>query len=338
MTKQLTLLFILFLTANSFAQNTVRFSQLNFAQGVNNPAAIAFDGSLMVDLIARNQWLGVEGAPTTIALNGQYEINEDIAVGLNAYHDRIGAEMTNSFAAQFAYRLKIDYSRLFSMGLSVGADNSVLNFGGTTVTDIDDPTFSRTGYSRVFFNASLGIFYSAPKFYIGASIPKLFQNTRDGVGGGFKPPFWHYYASTGFYLGEGGYTFNPHIQVKAAMNAPLAADLILRNTFANRFSIIVGYRTEQSLIAGLDILISENFRVGYSFNYDIGPLAKVKGASNELYLGLALPYDNDRYDFSKRRYIRKGRSKSDYSKNSRRKQRNSGRRYGRDNKLRYNLR
>jgi len=61
------------------------------------------------------------------------------------------------------------------------------------------------------------------------------------------------------------------------MNAPITADFILRNTFSNRFSIVVGYRTEQSLIAGVDFLISKNFRLGYSFNYDVGPLAKTKG-------------------------------------------------------------
>ncbi len=331
-------LILFFLVGFSFSQNTTRFSQLNFAQGVNNPAAIAFDGELMVDLIGRNQWLGVDGAPTTIALNGQYEINQDMAVGLNVFHDRIGAEMTNSFAAQFAYRLKLDYTRIFSMGVSLGLDNSVLNFSGTQTTQLDDPTYARAGYSRVFLNGSLGFFYNAPNFYAGISIPKLFQNTRDGAERGFRPPRWHYYGSLGFYLGEGKYTFNPHLQIKAAMNAPVAADLILRNTFVGRFSIIVGYRTEKSLIAGVDFLVSENLRLGYSFNYDIGPLSKVKGASNELYIGLAFPYNSDRYNFSKRRYLHKGRSKSDYSKNSRRKHKNRGRKYGRDNKYRAPIR
>tara|TARA_R110002072_G_scaffold266303_1_gene425193 strand:+ start:42213 stop:43208 length:996 start_codon:yes stop_codon:yes gene_type:complete len=327
--KNYILLIVVFISANVSAQNTIRFSQLNFAQGVNNPAAIAFDGPIMGDLIARNQWLGVEGAPTTIAFNGQYEINEDMAVGLNMFHDRIGAEITNSFAAQFAYRAKIDYERVFSFGISAGLDNSVLNFTGAQTTDFQDPTFARGGYSQVFFNAAVGIFYNAPKFYAGFSVPKLFQNTREGAEKGFRVNRWHYYASTGFYLGQGKYVLNPHIQIKLSQYTPMTADLILRNTFVNRFSIVVGYRTENSLIAGVDFLVSDNLRIGYSFNYDLGPLSKVKGASNELYLGVAFPYDSDKYNFSKRRYIRKGRSKTDYNKNSQRKQRKSGRKFGR---------
>ena len=174
--KQVILISILVLSSISFGQNTARFSQINFAQGVNNPAAIAHDGLIMADLIFRNQWLGVEGAPTTIAFNGQYEINEDHAVGLNIYHDRIGVHNTTSFSAQYAYRAHLDNARSVSFGLSLGADNVVNDLAASQTSIIGDPVFS-TSYSSLFFNGSFGIYYNAPKFYIGASIPQLFQNT-----------------------------------------------------------------------------------------------------------------------------------------------------------------
>ena len=43
-----------------FSQTGIRFSQLNFLQGVNNPAAICIDASAMVDMVARNQWMGMD--------------------------------------------------------------------------------------------------------------------------------------------------------------------------------------------------------------------------------------------------------------------------------------
>ena len=88
-----------------FSQTGVRFSQLNFLQGVNNPAALCLDASIMVDMVARNQWMGVEGAPTTFAVNGQYEFLDDMAVGLNVIHDRIGVHQTTNVSGQYAYRL-----------------------------------------------------------------------------------------------------------------------------------------------------------------------------------------------------------------------------------------
>lgn len=323
------------LAFSSIAQNTTRYSQLNFAQGVNNPAAIAIDGSMMVDLIFRNQWLGIEGAPTTVALNGQYEITQRMAVGLLAGHDRIGATQTNSFAGQYAYRLPFEYSNFLSFGIGLGIDNFVNDYTYTVTTQADDPAFA-TSFSKIYMNGSVGVFYNSPKFYIGASIPQLFQNTRSGAEIGFRPPRWHYYLSTGFYLSAGDrYTFNPHIQLKTAMNTPIQGDIILRNTFLNRFSVVVGYRSENSIIAGFDILITPYVRAGYSFNHDVGKLSKVKSASNELYLGLAFPYHSDRYSFGKRKYYnKKGLHKSDFRKNSQRKQFRGGRKYGRKTKYR----
>ncbi len=329
--KGLILISLLLLSSILNAQNTSRFSQINFAQGVNNPASIAFDGLIMADLIFRNQWIGIEGAPTTIAFNGQYEMDQDHAIGLNIYHDRIGVYNTTSFAAQYAYRAHIDNVRSFAVGVSFGTDNVVNNLASTQTTQIGDPAFS-SSFSNFYFNGSFGVYYNTPKFYIGASIPQLFQNRGDG----FHPPSWHYYLSTGLYLNAGrNFTFNPHIQIKTAINTPIQGDLILRNTIKNRFSLIIGYRSENSLIAGADFLISPNARVGYSFNYSIGVTAQTKGASNEVYLGLAFPYHTDRGSFAKRRYIgRKGRYGSNYRKNSHRRRNNRGNKYGRDTRNR----
>ncbi|MGB0915337.1 MAG: PorP/SprF family type IX secretion system membrane protein [Crocinitomicaceae bacterium] len=334
--KRISLILSLVLSSISFGQNTTRFAQINFAQGVNNPAAIAHDGLIMADMIFRNQWLGVEGAPTTIAFNGQYEINEDHAVGLNIYHDRIGVHNTTSFSAQYAYRAHLDNVRSFSFGLSLGADNVVNDLAASQTSIIGDPVFS-TSYSSLFFNGSFGIYYNAPKFYFGASIPQLFQNTIRGKQTGFEPQRWHYYVSTGIYLDAGdNFTFNPHLQLKTALDAPMQADLILRNTIRNRFSIVVGYRTTSAIIAGVDFLISKNARIGYSFNYDVGTLAKTKGGSNELYFGLAFPYHSDRGSFAKRRYLgrKKGTYNRNYTNNSHRRQNSRGNKYGRDTRNR----
>ncbi len=325
---------LVILSTFAFGQNTMRFSQINFAQGVNNPAAIAHDGSMMIDLIFRNQWFGVDGAPTSAAFNGQYEFNQSMAAGLTMSYDRIGVNQTTSFAGQYAYRLGFDDKRTLAFGLGLGIDNMVSHLAGTQTTQANDPAFAQS-YAKVFFNGSFGVFYNSPKFYIGGSIPRLFQTTNSDVEPGFQPPRWHYYVSTGWYLGNKRYTFNPHIQLKGGINMPFQADLLLRNTFINRFSINVGYRSENSLIAGFDVLITNMARVGYAFNYDIGSLSRVKGASNEIYLGLAFPYNNDREDFGKRRYINnKGGSLSDHRRHSRRKHHRRGRRYGRKHKYR----
>ncbi len=319
MTKFVGIAFVLMMAFNSNAQSNIRFSQLNFAQGINNPAALALDGRIMVDMMARNQWFGVDGAPWTFALNGQYELMSDMAVGFNVYHDRIGATETTSFAGQYAYRALFENARALAFGVGIGADNYILDYASTTTTQAFDPAFANS-YYRLMFNSSVGAYYYSPKFYAGFSMPSMFNPgfiTSSNKGKLVFDP--HYYFSIGFYLGSKRYTFNPNIQIKAVPNAPLAGDIVLRNTFSGRFSFVLGYRTENSLIAGFDMLITPMLRAGYSFNYDVGRLARVKGVSNELYIGLAFPYRNDRYDFGKRQYINnKGTFKTDYRRRTNR--------------------
>jgi type IX secretion system PorP/SprF family membrane protein len=317
------------------AQNTARFSQLNFAQGVLNPASIAFEGKIMADIIFRNQWLGVEGAPTTVALNAQYEINQSVAGGLNICYDGIGAYQTTSFSGQYSYRLNFEGGGVLALGIGLGLDNEVNNLGASSVNDINDPAFA-SSYTRIYFNSSFGLYYTTSDFYIGASIPKLFQNTSTSPDRGFRPPRWHYYLSSGFYLDAGeNFTFNPHFQIKYSLNTPMQGDLILRNTLYRRFSICVGYRSENAVIAGFDVLINPNARIGYSFNYNLGKFKDLRGISNELYLGFAFPYNSFRNGFASRKYVgKKGGHKFNFRKNSSNKGRRSGKRYGRNTKYR----
>lgn len=315
MRAKLTLLICVLSVSISFGQNTPRFSQFNFAQGVNNPAALAIDSKIMVDMIFRNQWFGLEGAPTTGAINAQFELYHDMAAGLNVSYDLIGVNHATQVSGQYAYRAYFENDNALIFGVSLGIDQRVNDLPSAQLTDFDDPAFAQR-YSKMHFNAGFGMYYYSPKFYIGASIPQLFQSVEKSDVSGFSPPLWHYYMTTGFYIEAGeNYRLNPNIQVKAAFNTPIQADLILRNTFSGFWSLNVGYRTENSLIAGADFLVGGQFRMGYAMNYDLGKLSKARGMSHELYVGIGLPYHNSRENFAQRKYLnRKATHKRDFHK------------------------
>ena len=102
-----------------FAQNTYRFSQFNLAKSLFNPAALATDASYTADLIYRNQWAGIDGAPSTFGFNGAYELMEEMAIGINFYSDKIGLTQTNSFTAQYSYRIVFDTRKYLAFGISI---------------------------------------------------------------------------------------------------------------------------------------------------------------------------------------------------------------------------
>lgn len=313
------ILIIVLIHGAASAQNFQRFSQINFSQSFLNPAAISVDAKNQIDLIYRDQWYKFDGAPSTFVGNAQYEIAPDMAVGLSFYNDQIGAYRDNGINAQYAYRLLYDNSNALIFGVGAGVEIKSADLASLSTIQANDPAFAQ-GYSKVFFNSSFGLYYYSPIFYVGASIPQMFQ-TNFSSQDGLRPRFFHYYMSTGWFLEAGeNYTFNPNLQVKVVRGAPIQGDLVLRNTFQGRWSLVVGYRSENSIIAGFDVLVTPFMRVGYSFNHDVGELARTKGMSNEFHIGFGLPYRNSRYDFGDPRYInRKGGFRRDYKRKYKRK-------------------
>lgn len=314
MKKVLYILAFVFVAKSSLGQNIPRFGQPNFAQGIMNPAALAIDSRIMVDMVFRSQFTGFTGAPTTGAINAQYELYHDMAAGLAVSYDLVGVHHETHVSGQYAYRAFLRNGDALIFGASLGIDQRVHDLASAQTIDANDPKFS-TSTSKLFFNSGLGLFYNSPNFYFGASIPQMFEN-RNLESLDFRPFRWHYNMSAGVYAHVSDrYTFNPNIQLNAVFNAPIQADIVLRNTFINTWSLVVGYRTENALILGFDFRIAGSFRLGYSFNYGVDKLATIKGMSNELYVGIGLPYHNSREEFGQRHYLnKKGKFRRDFRK------------------------
>ena len=289
MKKGLLILLLIALTLPTNAQNVFRYSQFNFLKSMYNPAALASDAQLSADLVYRNQWVGLAGAPTTIGMNVASELNSNMALGINFCSDKIGLNQSTSVSAMYSYRMVFANRQYLSLGLGIGADNVIYDYAAASTTMPNDPAFSQS-YNLWKLNTSLGAYYRTAKGYVGFSIPQLFQQTPSGPESGFTIPRWHYMLIGGYFfeIGKNAY-FNPNIQLKYTKNAPIQGDILLRGVFGS-VGVSLGYRTENALIAGADFLIAGKFRVGYSFNYGIGSLTRAKGASHEVHLGFGLPY------------------------------------------------
>lgn len=300
----------------AFGQTNARFSQFNVAKGLLNPGAIGVEARISAELIYRTQWTGQEGAPSTVGFIGAYEINSSHAVGISAINDRVGIAKSTGINAGYAYRIYINDEQYFALGASVGVQNVNNDYSRLFLINQNDPAFMQS-FNQWRFNAGFGVYYNGPKMYIGYSIPSLMNNIHTGPNNGFKVNRWHHYLATGFYLSNrsGSYIFNPCIQVKFVPNSPLQGDLMLRNIFYGKMAFTVGYRSENALAAGFDIMISNVARIGYNFNYNLGRYSQFMATSHEVYLGMGLPFYYETNRFGKRQYTNKKQSFSnDYKR------------------------
>ncbi len=314
--KRILHLFLFFAPILSHSQNLYRFGQYNFTKNIYNPAALGADASITGDLVYRNQWRGIDGAPQTAAFNASYDINSSMAVGINFHNDRVGLQQTNSFSAQYSYRLLFDERKYLAFGIGVGSDNYSWNLNSANTTVANDPAFAGS-YSVFRFNSAFGIYYRTSRFYAGFSIPQLFQNTSQFSR--LEPKQFHYLFISGYYFElSDDFILTPSVQLKLVPNAPVQADVLLRGIY-QFMGLSIGYRSENSLLIGVDCMIKEKVRLGYMFNYDIGLLAQVKGGSSEIYIGMGLPYYFNKTERSK--YIGKnGGFSKGYKKAARRQQ------------------
>lgn len=255
------------LSLTVFSQTNTRFSQFNVAKGLINPGATGVEARISAEMLYRSQWSGQKGAPSTFGFNGAYEINSSHAVGLSVINDQVGIAKSTEIRAGYAYRIYINDEQFVGLGANLGVQNVVNDYASVFLVNQNDPAFSQS-YNQWRFNAGFGIYYNGPYMYFGYAIPSLMNNIHTGPENGFKPKMWHHYLSAGFYIGnsDGSYIFNPIIQAKFVPNAPFQADLILRNIFRGKMAFSVGYRSENAITAGFDIMIANNARIGYNFN------------------------------------------------------------------------
>lgn len=163
------------LTFTVNAQQEAQFSQNRFLNPVFNPGAVGIKTSMhCFDFIARQQWIGFEGAPSTALLsyNGSFP-QQNIGLGGVFVYDQIGLEQNVFFKVNGAYHLNVGGGKL-GIGLDLGVMSKQIS-GTITAVDPTDPNIvGLSGQSSLNFDLGVGVFYYKERqYYFGISGQKL---------------------------------------------------------------------------------------------------------------------------------------------------------------------
>jgi type IX secretion system PorP/SprF family membrane protein len=245
-----------------------------------NPAYAGTGEALSITALARWQWTGVEGAPTTQTISAHTPVQgKKIGLGLTVVRDEIAVTKQTSVLAAYAYRLPVG-SGYLSMGLQGGF--STLNVKYDDVYTLNpDPTFQQPS-SQFVPNAGAGVFYYNSVFYAGVSCPMLIENEVSGV----LTQRRHYFLSTGMVFDLSKQVkVKPNILVKTVEGSPISADYNLNFLFHEVIWFGVSYRTSESINFLTELNINKKFRIGYSYDHVIeSSLKTIATSSHELML------------------------------------------------------
>ncbi len=287
MNKLLTILFILF-TFTLSAQQTELFSQYMFNKLAINPGYAGSREVLTADIVYRNQWVNIDGAPKTISASMHSPLkNQHLALGVNVTNDQLGPLSNTNAMATFAYRIIFPKSSL-SFGLQAGVKNSTINWRNNKIYDESDPFLSSPMNNTLVPDANFGIYYSAKNFYAGFSSRQLLQNQNlmvtDSTGGTqFNKLMTHFYGMAGVAVPVGdNVIFRPSVLAKFVKNAPPQIDLNASFLFANLIWLGASYRTEKAVSFMTEINVSQNLRIGYSYDIWLNELKAYNKGSHEI--------------------------------------------------------
>lgn len=283
------------LMAQQEGQNTLF---MYYRQGYN-PGVAGTREVPCITAIYRNQWLGIEGAPTLQVLSFSIPaLNQRVGIGGNLVRQTVGITQRITLDAIYAYRLRLGRGYL-----SMGLQGSIRRFSNdytdprlvaTQGLDID-PSIPNLNQNKFLFNFGAGLFYQGEFFYLGLSAPRLLQNNIDFADSDIivSREIQHFYFMGGgsIPLGE-NFDLQPQVLLKYVDNAPFDGDFNLSLRMLEKYIAGVTYRMGGSSAEGfgesIDVLLaaqlSSNFLLGVSYDITLSDLRDYNTGSFEVLL------------------------------------------------------
>jgi len=254
-----------------------------------NPGVAGTSGLICATAITRQQWVGFEGAPSTTLFNVSAPVTLfriKSGVGLVVESDNIGFDKDINLSAVYSYLIDIGQGKL-GIGLNAGMLNKTLDpvweipSGDTHTPASGDPLIPENKESYVAFDAGLGLFYKADKYYAALSVTHINQ-PKIKFSKGLPYISRHYYFTAGYNL----QLPNPSLELLPSVFAlsdgkvaQFTATSILR--YNKKVWGGVSYRVGDALIGIVGVELFNGIRIGYAYDFPMTDIRKSTSGSHE---------------------------------------------------------
>jgi type IX secretion system PorP/SprF family membrane protein len=296
--RKKSLIFILMLGSflKAFPQQDPLYTQFMTNPFLINPALAGTYPYYQIMLNSRVQWTSIPDAPMTNVMS-MYGPTVKQPMGLGGYimYDVYGATSNTQLKLAYAYNYGITEDLKISMGLGIGLKQ--FKISGNMTIDQPDPTYTQGyTYTKLYPDASWGVYAYSATYHAGFAITNLFGNK---VEYGYVDTATHLsHLKQNFYL-HGGYKYNvnrelaiePTLVLKKANAMPIQMDLDVRAWYGKRqwdrtkLWGGVTYRTGDAVCILLGIIYQRKIEFGYSYDISINKLAGYNTGSHEIMIG-----------------------------------------------------
>jgi type IX secretion system PorP/SprF family membrane protein len=268
---------------NGYAQQDPLFTQYMDNQIYVNPAFAGSKEYMEITGVHRQQWVGITGAPmtTTLAIHTPLKY-KSIGLGLDIMNDKVGPINRFNASVDFAYRIHFDNESKLSFGIKAGIDSYSSSFNDIDHSGVDPLAQELSGAISPTFGA--GMYYFAPKWFAGASIPRLTNNLSGNVGG--LDSAMHVFGIAGVLLDlNDKWQLRPTTQIRYTSGVPISAGLsVAAISNNNKLWLGLNYRLKESAGAFIQFKITDQFKLGYAYDFPLSQIRTATSGSHEILL------------------------------------------------------
>ncbi|MFO7658944.1 MAG: type IX secretion system membrane protein PorP/SprF [Bacteroidales bacterium] len=287
MKKQIIILLLAILTFHAVnSQQIPHFSQYTLNHYMINPAATGTTEKIPVSFTFRKLWAGFEGSPSVQLLSGDIAVADGMGAGMKLFNRQEGPLRKTGMEATYSYHLDLNsMGTKLSFGLSALLYQVYLNKSDMKVEEPDDEVFMGNEKMTVP-DASFGMYLYDEDYYVGLSVPQLFNRNIDFKSDGIlqNKQVRHYYL-------HGGYRFelNPDLKLEPSLLLKFIeaglfqADINARVTYKDMLIGGISFRTSEALIFQVGYQV-QDFTIGYSFDLVLNALKSQTIGSHEIML------------------------------------------------------
>jgi type IX secretion system PorP/SprF family membrane protein len=315
------------ITGAAYSQQVPMYSQYIMNGFLVNPSLAGRDGYTTINLTARQQWLGMTGAPSTVAASFQTRIlkNSYISkstsvrrkivrptkggnVGLGGYifNDRNGIMSRTGVLLAYAYHIEMGKTNgipnYLSLGLAGTFYQYAIDLGGNLMLhDVDDEFLNN--YDRVVFipDFNFGASYTTAKYYVGFAMTSisrgslLFGNASNNK----RTELGHYFLTGGLKIkfpGNADWELEPSALIKSSdlVFKSVQMDLTGRVYYKQDYWAGISYRTGDAIVLMLGLKY-DRFVFGYAFDFTLTDIRKQSFGSHEITLAVKFGESARRY-------------------------------------------
>lgn len=292
MKKVLYLAALSVIPALSMAQQIPVFSQYMLNPYIINPAAAGIREEPRLFLHYRNQWMGFQDAPKTMAVSFETPLsNNKYGIGVQFQNDQSHILSNSAGRISYRYTLPFNGGHLLGFGLYGGFMQRKINYDALDATAGEDPVLLSSEARGTVFDAGFGVYYTWKTLEAGVSIDQLLANkfrfTEDVSQKSTSFQNIRHFTLNAAYE----YKFKGEkwaVKPGVALRSFQGANIVLEGTAIAKWKDFiwagVGYRQQFGIIALAGVEIADQFTVGYSFDYSTGAMRNYSSGSHEVLL------------------------------------------------------